>query len=77
MSFSFVCLGVKGRQDFVDRINVRPELDLPLQTRPAVHGVPRINEEHGAARHVVCAVQFMDGARPIDGSAGMSAPETG
>ena len=37
--------------------------------------LPRIDEEHGAARHAVCPVQFMDDARKFDGSAGMDAPE--
>ena len=37
--------------------------------------LPRFEEEHGATRHPVCTVEFVDGARQTDGSTGMSAPE--
>jgi IS5 family transposase len=35
-----------------------------------------LGEEHGADRHAVCVVEFVDGATPIDGSQGMSASAT-
>ena len=37
--------------------------------------LPWLEEEHRPALHVICAVQSVDGARQIDGSTGMSAPE--
>jgi len=37
--------------------------------------LPGAEEEHAAAQDAVCAVQSVDGAPPIAGGAGMSAPE--
>ncbi len=37
--------------------------------------LPAAEEEHAAAQDAVCAVQSLDGAPPIAGGAGMSAPE--
>ena len=45
----------------------RPDAKAPV--RACEGALPRAQEEYGAALHVVCAVQFVDGARPIDGSA--------
>ena len=36
--------------------------------------LPRVEEEHHAVAHAVCAVQPVDGAAPFDGGAGMRAP---
>lgn len=33
-----------------------------------------LEEKHGSVPHAVCAVQFMDGERQIDGTTDLSAP---
>ena len=38
--------------------------------------LPRIEEEHRATGHPVCAVELVDGAWQADGGTGMSAPKT-
>lgn len=38
--------------------------------------LPGIEEKHAAAQDAVCAVEPVDGPAPIDGDAGMSAPES-
>jgi transposase, IS5 family len=36
----------------------------------------RLEEKHRPTRHIVCAIEFVDGAQQTDGSAGMSASES-
>ena len=63
-----------------DRLGLVERLRYSRQSRASVSGdqasvracegaLPRAQEEYGAALHVVCAVQFVDVARPVDGSA--------
>ena len=49
-----------------------PSDQAPVRARQGA--LPRVEEEHRAVAHAVCAVQPVDGAAQFDGSAGMSAP---